>query len=327
MSKRSPLAQDLFLPFHELTNERPQGRMLQEMKLFGCRMRSMAFFGNAVVGSFHLSNGTYDGPRDQAGVSFLRMAQKYIAPYITFFVVAAPSHIATNGAVYGCTMTAEKSQSFASYVATVVTPWFYEGIDIKYISPFNEPVSDRADCGQKGIIIPIDLCLDAFRDLRRALDNSTASSVSIVSDGTSRIAEQAIPQYPNWLPESTAYLSDIAVHNHDFPGDESLKEYYNSIQSLREEMPPVTFTETRCATTFGTGPGVYSSGYDLTKKSALLNSHFIWQFLTMVQATSFDRWTIITFLPCSPTVEGPHCYQEAKATSTSASDSGLLARL
>ena len=50
------------------------------------------------VQSFLLTNGTYDWNRDAAGISFLEMAQKYSVPYITFFINAAPSHIAGNGA-------------------------------------------------------------------------------------------------------------------------------------------------------------------------------------------------------------------------------------
>jgi hypothetical protein len=54
------------------------------------------------IQSFLLRDGTYDGTydwsRDHAGVKFLKMAQRYAVPYITFFINAAPSHIATNGA-------------------------------------------------------------------------------------------------------------------------------------------------------------------------------------------------------------------------------------
>lgn len=52
------------------------------------------------VESFLLRDGTYDWNRDHAGVTFLQMAQKYAVPYITFFINAAPSHIATNGAAW-----------------------------------------------------------------------------------------------------------------------------------------------------------------------------------------------------------------------------------
>ena len=187
-----------------------------------------------------------------------------------------------------------------------------------------EPVSNRADCGQEGTIVPLDLRPDVFRYLRSDLDNSTASSLGVIGDETSRIVEQALPEYPGWLPESAPYLSDFAVLNYDFPNDTGLEEYHNLIQAQGDNMPPVNFTETCCATTFGSGPGVYNSGYGPTMKSALINARYIWQFLTIVQATSYDWWTIITFLPCSPTVEGEHCYKEANTTSTFAYDSGLL---
>lgn len=102
------------------------------------------------VESFLLRNGTYDWNRDHAGVTFLQMAQQYAVPYITFFINAAPSHIATNGAACGWNMTANKIPEFANYIQTVLGHWLQNGIDIKYISPMNEPDNNRADCGQEG---------------------------------------------------------------------------------------------------------------------------------------------------------------------------------
>ena len=60
------------------------------------------------VESFLLRNGTHDWNRDHAGVTFLQMAQQYAVPYITYFINAAPSHIATNGAACGWNMTADR---------------------------------------------------------------------------------------------------------------------------------------------------------------------------------------------------------------------------
>lgn len=60
------------------------------------------------VESFLLRNGTYDWSRDHAGVTFLEMAQQYEVPFITFFVNAAPSHVASNGAACGWNMTSDK---------------------------------------------------------------------------------------------------------------------------------------------------------------------------------------------------------------------------
>ncbi len=66
------------------------GNDTQEVVTNGSRVESLLF-----------RNGTYDWNRDHAGVTFLQLAQKYAVPYITFFINAAPSHIATNGAACG----------------------------------------------------------------------------------------------------------------------------------------------------------------------------------------------------------------------------------
>jgi len=102
------------------------------------------------VESFLLRNGTHDWSRDHAGISFLQMAQQYAVPYITYFINAAPSHIATNGAACGWNMTAAKVPAFADHVQTVLSYWTNHGIDIKYISPMNEPDNLRCVCGQEG---------------------------------------------------------------------------------------------------------------------------------------------------------------------------------
>ena len=70
------------------------------------------------VESFLLRNSTYDWDRDQAGVKFLELAQQYAVPYIAFFINAAPSAIASNGAACGTFRVVSRASilSFASEV-------------------------------------------------------------------------------------------------------------------------------------------------------------------------------------------------------------------
>jgi hypothetical protein len=152
------------------------------------------------VESFLLRNGTYDWSRDHAGVMFLQMAQQYGVPYITYFINAAPSHIAGNGAACGWNFTADKTSEFAEYIQTVLSYWLAHGIDIKYISPMNEPDNARTNCGQEGMAVEPMLRAPIFKAIRAALDNSTAKVVGIIGDETSQITTQAYPEYPLWLP-------------------------------------------------------------------------------------------------------------------------------
>jgi hypothetical protein len=149
------------------------------------------------VESFLLRNGTYDWNRDAAGVSFLQMAQQYSVPYITFFINAAPSAIAGNGAACGWNLTADEVPAFADYIATVLSHWKSNGIsDLKYISPMNEPDNNRSDCGQEGMAVVPQLRAYALKTIRATLDKSTAKSVDVIGDETSRVVTQALPEDP-----------------------------------------------------------------------------------------------------------------------------------
>ncbi|KAL9086673.1 MAG: hypothetical protein Q9165_006992 [Trypethelium subeluteriae] len=231
------------------------------------------------------------------------MAQAAGVPLITFFINAAPSNISDNGAACGWNLTAAKTPAFANYIDTVLSHWTSQGINISYISPMNEPDNNRADCGQEGMAVSPDLRAQAFQAIKSALSNSTASKVGIIGDETSQITTQAFSEYPDWLPSAATYLSNIAVHNYDYPDDQSLSQYYDLVLNLTNDAPPpVKFTETCCSTNAGSGSSVFGAQYDPTMTNALIVARYVWQFLTIVQAQSFDWWTAVTNLPCSPTV-------------------------
>lgn len=277
------------------------------------------------VESFLLRNGTYDWSRDHAGVSFLKQAQKYNVPYITFFVNAAPSHIADNGAACGWNLTVAKSKPFALYVKTVLAYWKAHGINnLRYVSPMNEPDNNRANCGQEGMAVPPAIRPVVFKDIREALDaSSMGKAIDIMGDETSQITTQAYPEYPDWLPESSPYLSSIAVHNYDYPNDSAIAAYRQEILSLTDRhRPPIKFTETCCSTRSGSGSSVFGAQYDPTMANALIVARYVWQFLTIAQAESFDWWTAVTNLPCSPKISGSQC--ATTINETAGYNSGLV---
>ena len=275
------------------------------------------------VESFLLRNGTYDWSRDHAGVTFLKAAQQYVIPYITFFINAAPSHIAGNGAACGWDFTSNKTDEFASYISNVLSYWTDQGIDIKYISPMNEPDGNRSDCGQEGMLVAPDLRTPIFQSLRSHLDNSSAKCVDIIADETSRVVQQAAPEDPVWLPGSASSISNIAVHDYDFASDQDLATYFQSLQNLTGgNVPPVKFTEICCSVNAGFGPGAYGEQNDPTIGNALIDARYVWQFLTIAQAVSFDWWTAVASLPCSPSVDGQQC--ATAINETTGYNSGLI---
>ncbi len=253
------------------------------------------------VESFMKTDGIYDFSRDHAGVTFLKMARHHSVPYITFFINAAPSHIADNGQACGWNLTEAKIPAFADYIQRVLSYWTTDGVKIKYISPMNEPDNLRADCGQEGMTVNKRLRTSVFQAIKSALVGTASSVVDIIGDETSRITTQAAREDASWLPSSAPYLSNIAVHNYDYPSDASLAAYYNRTLALtNNSAPAIKFTETCCSTTSGSGPGVFGQQYDPTMVNALIVARYIWQYLTIVNAESFDWWTAVTTLPCSP---------------------------
>ena len=278
------------------------------------------------VESFLLRNGTYDWSRDSAGVKVLKAAQQYAVPYITYFVNAAPSNISDNGAACGWNMTAAKVPAFADYLATVLSYWTDHGIDIKYISPMNEPDNARPNCEQEGMAVQPSLRSSVIKAIRSALDGSDAEAVDIIADETSQVTTQAFPEDPVWLPSSTPYMSNIAVHNYDYPSDSNLTIYYQSLVNITDgHPPPVKYTETCCSTRSGSGSDVFGAQYDPTMGNALIVGRYVWQFLTIVQAQSFDWWTAVSSgLPCSPAIDGASCATELNNTSSAGYNDGLI---
>ncbi|KAF2725384.1 glycoside hydrolase family 30 protein [Polychaeton citri CBS 116435] len=278
------------------------------------------------VESFLLRDGTYDWSRDHAGVTFLEKAQQYNVSDTAFFINAAPSHIASNGAACGWNMTSDKVEEFVDYIQTVLSHWLDQGITIKYVSPMNEPDNNRAGCGaggQEGMAVDPALRTDVFKAINTAKQATNAQNVGIIGDETSRVVEQALSEDPIWLPIGAQELAGIAIHNYDYPDDTALVKYYQSVQNLTNAtVPPIKFTETCCSTTPGSGPDVFGAQYDPTMQNALIVARYIWQFLTLADATSFDWWTAVTQLPCSPTEDGEQC--ATAINETAGYNSGLV---
>jgi hypothetical protein len=67
---------------------------------------------------------------------------------------------------------------------------------------------------------------------------------------------------------------------------------------------------------------VFGAQYDPTMANALIVGRYVWQFLTIVQAQSFDWWTAVTNLPCSPSIDGDQC--ATAVNQTAGYNSGLV---
>ena len=298
------------------------------------------------VQSFMKTDGTYDWTRDGPGTYYLNAAKEADVSSITFFLNAQPSGLTSNHEACGSTLDSAAIAAYVAYIEKVVAYWVDQGITIDYVSPMNEPDNDfqsckgsTCTCGQEGMQVPVDTRSAVFQQLRAALAASTsagAQKVKIMGDETSQITQQALKEYINsyhgfldssqgqgWLVDTLSgeYIDAISVHMYDFPDDPSLRNFKQLVINASaaatppRSPPPIKMTEISSfasapdthAPWGWTGPDIMTSEYDPTMDSALDTARMIWQFMTLVNAESWDWWTAVsTMLPCAPSTD-PTC--------------------
>ena len=268
------------------------------------------------VESFMKTDGTYDWTRDGPGMYYLRAAEATGAS-IAFFVNAAPSALTENQSPCGGTLGTSTIAQFVAYIETVLAFWSDHNITIDYISPMNEPDDSFQNCGQEGMAVPVESRPEVFQLLRSALTASNsagAKAVKIMGDETSQIASMAMMNYGDWLPQtlSSSSIDAMSAHMYDWPDDATLANYAQLIKNYSHPNPPPPIKMTEVST-FKTAAGVHSpwgwtgpnimkgNEWDPTINSALDMARFIWQWMTIVNAESWDWWTAVSnMLPCSP---------------------------
>lgn len=291
------------------------------------------------VESFMLTDTSYDWLRDRPGVYYLKAAQEAGVTSITAFVNAMPAALSAEKKPCGTTLTAEAIPAFVTYMTNVLSRFSEQNIRIDYISPMNEPNNNFIACTQEGMAVQTSERAAVFQQLQTALQTSTnpgLKAIKIMGDETSQIASEALTEYNTWLPSALASKSigAISVHMYDWPDDTTLLNYRQFVinQSLPNPPPAIKQTEISSFTTardlwapWGkTGGKLFGAEYDPSIHSALDMARFIWQWLTLVNAESWDWWTAVSMMmPCSPS-KVPGCAATFTNTSASAFNDGLL---
>ncbi|KAI4088347.1 MAG: hypothetical protein LQ344_006132 [Seirophora lacunosa] len=289
------------------------------------------------VESFMLSDGSYDWLRDKTGVYFLKTAQEAGVPSIAAFANAMPAALTAEKKPCGTSLIAETIPAFVNYITEVLAHFSEQDIRIDYISPMNEPDNNFDTCTQEGMAVQTSDRAAVFNQLRSALQNSTTAKIKIMGDETSQVTPQALVEYATWLPAvlSTKSIDAISVHMYDWPDDAILLKYRQLVTNLSAPSPPppIKMTEISTFTTardmyapWGkTGPKIMGAEYDPSIHSALDMARFIWQWLTLANAESWDWWTAVSnMMPCSPS-KVPGCATTFSNTSVPAAfNDGLL---
>lgn len=271
------------------------------------------------VESFMKTDGTYDWTRDPAGIYYLNAAATAGAS-ITFFINAAPGAIMAKLQPCGQTLDASNVTKFVNYIETVLAHWSDQKITIDHISPMNEPDNDFDSCSQEGMAVSKSTRPAVFQALQSALQNSQsvgAKTIKIMGDESSQIASNAMNTYSSWLPStlSTSSVDALSVHMYDWPDDATLANYAVLVKNLSSPNPPPPIKMTEISTfksasgphaPWGiTGPNTMKgTEWDPTMNNALDMARYVWQWLTIVNAESWDWWTAVSkMMPCSPATQ------------------------
>ena len=292
------------------------------------------------VESFMNTNGSYEWLRDRPGYYFLQAASEARVSSITAFVNSIPSGLTTSKKPCGNFLDAGHVTRLVGYIANVLSLFAENGIAVEYISPMNEPDNDFDSCNQEGMSVQSSLRARVFQDLRSALQASKLEAVQrvkIIGDETSQIATQALKEYGKWLAPalSSKSIDAVAVHMYDWPDDATLLNYRQLVinSALPSPPPPIKMTEVSTFTTASgihaswgwTGPKIMGPEYDPSINSALDMARFIWQWLTLVNAESWDWWTAVSnMMPCSPTTTSVCASTYSNSQSPAGYNDGLL---
>ncbi len=276
------------------------------------------------VESFVTTKGTYDWTREAGGVYYLKAASEAKLASITAFVNSMPSALIESKRPCGNALKESDIPQYMTYLTETLSHLTSDGMKIDYISPMNEPSNDFSGCTQEGMSVDKTLRSEVFENLRAYLGaspNPTVKKIKIMGDESSQIASNAFPEYASWLQQTLAakHIDAIAVHMYDFPDDATLLNYRQLVinSSLPNPPPPIKQTEISSFRTakdmhapFGwTGPKIMKEEYDPSINSALDMARYIWQWLTLVNAESWDWWTAVSnVMPCYPsTIPAPNC--------------------
>ncbi|MEU9987341.1 glycoside hydrolase [Streptomyces sp. NPDC048045] len=231
--------------------------------------------------------GSYDWSRDKGGRTFLGYAARYGVEDLIGFVNSAPARWTSNGKSCGGLLKAENEGDFARYIADVSDHFAREGVHLDYISPFNEPDNSFADCGQEGMPVPVDQRDDIVRALG-AEQRARHQRTGIIADESSRTT-QFTTEVPRWIsrPGTAPYVSRLAHHTYDDPGDGDLGKVYETSRSAGKAS---WATEICC---FGKGTTGWNQEYDPTIDNALLMSRIIYKDFATAHDSAFQWWVAL----------------------------------
>ncbi|WP_416967842.1 glycoside hydrolase [Streptomyces sp. 4F14] len=233
-------------------------------------------------------DGTYDWSRDKGGRTFLRYAAKYGVEDLIAFVNSAPAAWKTNSQSCGGYLKEENTADFAKYVADVTDHFARLGQRFDHISPFNEPTNSFDSCGQEGMLVPVSQRDDIVRALG-AEQRARGQRTGIIADESSSTTGFN-SEVPQWIsqPGTAQYVSKLAHHTYNNPGDDQRAKVYETSKSVGKES---WSTEICC---FGQGGTGWAKEYDPTIEGGLNLSRIIYKDFAVAHDSAFQWWVALS---------------------------------
>lgn len=240
--------------------------------------------------TFLVNPGAYNWNADQAGLTFLRLANKFHVPQLIGFANSAPAAWTTNHLSCGGSLDPANQHAYAQYLANVVAHLdSVEHIRLSFVSPVNEPDSPQASCHQEGMTVPLAQRASLIRQVAQALRAQAPWSREI-ADETSLVSSLLV-EAPTWLsdPQVASSLAAIAHHTYDYPDAETLERV--------AQLPLQHWASEICCF----DGHDFGGGFDPTITSGLWLGNTIWADLAVAHDSAFDWWVALSpNLGCSP---------------------------
>ena len=262
------------------------------------------------------ADGSYNWDKQQGQRWFLSAATDYGLNYITAFVNSPPVYFTENGKAWSdggssTNLRTDRFDDYATFLASVIKELNKrDQLDIKYISPVNEPQWDWDNRGQEGSPYTNSEIAETVRHLSAQLKDKGLSTQIEISDAAhiSYIykfgdkparGNQAIEFFS---PESDTYIGDISnlaykISGHSYystyPVSTMLQERRNLAAGISSIDANLMFWQTEYCV-LESNEEINGNGRDLGIDPALYTARLIHFDLTVAQSATWYWWLAVS---------------------------------
>lgn len=262
------------------------------------------------------SDGSYNWTKQEGQRWFLKSASDYGVDHITAFVNSPPVFFTKNGKAWssGGNSTNLRSDMFDDYsrfLSTVINGLnAREQVEIKYLSPVNEPQWDWDNKGQEGTPYTNDEIASLTRQLSSQLSTDGVNTKIEITDAAhigylhsyGDKPERGNQAYEFFAPESDNYIGDLPNVAHKISGHSYYSTYppsymieerqslSNGIQSVD---PSLEFWQSEYCILEGNDE-INGNGRDLGIHSAMYLARLIHYDLTVANSSTWYWWLAVS---------------------------------